>query len=70
MTFREVPKETLSVQVPTEISERVRLLAGPAVRRSISQVATELICVGLGIDPREFGIEPAVTADAPHASAL
>jgi hypothetical protein len=53
--FRQQPKRHLMVLVPEAIDEAIR---ERAMRRSISEVATEIMCRGLDIDPSTFGIEP------------
>ncbi len=60
MDFRDLKKEALQIQAPPEIATVVREKAARE-RKSISATATELICLGLGIDPTDFGIEPGVS---------
>ncbi len=57
MSFRNIPKEMLQVKVPNDLATQIRETAGRQ-RRTLSSLATELLCLGLKIDPREFGLEP------------
>jgi hypothetical protein len=57
MCFREIKKESLQVQAPIEIATIVREKAARE-RKSISETATELMCIAMSRDPRAFGIEP------------
>jgi hypothetical protein len=43
------------VLVPEDIEDAIR---ERSKRRSLSEIASELLCRGLNIDPRTYGIEP------------
>ena len=54
-TFRRIEKANPGGQIPVALSRRLRRLAGEH-GRSLSSVLTEAVAVGLGEDPREFGL--------------
>lgn len=58
MSFRSVTKEQLTGQVPCDLATTFRERAGRE-RKTISELMTELLSKGLGLDPRSYGIEPA-----------
>lgn len=60
-TFRAADKEYLPIRAPVKIADKVREKAARE-RRSISSVGTELLALGLQLDPASFGIEPASKA--------
>jgi hypothetical protein len=55
VSFRKQSKRMVRVLVPDAIEDEIR---ERSKRRSLSEVATELMCLGLKIDPRSYGIEP------------
>lgn len=55
--FRKVGKESLDIRAPVRLADKIREKAARE-RRSISSVGTELLAIGLGIDPGVYGIEP------------
>ncbi len=55
--FREVPKQQVRGRLPDDLEEIIRDRAHKQ-RRSISSVLTELVCVSLDRDPRDYGIDP------------
>lgn len=55
MKFRSIPKVTLQVQVPKEIAEKVGIQAVKDGRPD-NETVTRILCIGLGIDPANFGI--------------
>ncbi len=57
--FREVSKQQVRGRLPDDLEEIIRERAHKQ-RRSISSVLTELVCVSLDRDPRDYGIEPAL----------
>ncbi len=59
--WRSMKKEGLEFQVPPKLADLVR--EQTRGRRSLSLVGTELLARGLGVDPVEFGIEPARVAE-------
>jgi hypothetical protein len=65
LSFRDQPKRMLQVLVPDDIDEVIRRRSGPAERRSLSEVASELLCLGLGIDPGAYGIATPPPAPRP-----
>ena len=54
-SFRSLRKEGLEIQVPPIIAEEIRLKAA-SERRSISEVGSELLAIGLGYKAKDFGI--------------
>jgi hypothetical protein len=56
-TFRKLPKVSLEARIPDRI---VKELGRKAIDEGkiYNQVVSEVLCVGLGIDPKQFGIEP------------
>jgi hypothetical protein len=57
MRFRQIDKDMLAVKVPIDLVTEIRAKSAME-RRSISEVVSELVCVALRHDPKEFGIEP------------
>lgn len=57
LPFRKREKEGIDLQVPPEIGRMVRRIAADQ-RRSVSEVGTEALAKGLGLDPAQFGIVP------------
>jgi hypothetical protein len=57
LSFRSIVKEPIPGQAPPEICDAIRIRAA-SERRSHSEVATEILSIGLGIDPLQFGIRP------------
>lgn len=55
MNFRSVPKARVQIKVPVGIAERVRILAVHEGRPD-NEVFSRVLCLGLGIDPSEYGI--------------
>lgn len=53
--FRAVAKESLHSTIPIPLATQIREQA-TRQRRSLSSVVTEHLCIGLGIDPAEYGI--------------
>jgi hypothetical protein len=56
--FRKQPKRRLEAMVPEDIERIIRENSGGIGRRSLAEVTSEILCLGLDIDPRRFGIEP------------
>lgn len=56
-SFRSLPKVTLQTQVPPEVVERVSLRAIKE-RKAENAIVTELLCIGLGIDPSKYHLSP------------
>lgn len=54
--FRHLGKEDLGIRIPPLIAQQIRLRAANE-RRSISEVGSEILAKGLGMDPAQFGIE-------------
>jgi hypothetical protein len=50
-------KETIPGQVPVPLADAIRERAFRE-RRSLSEVTTEIVCIGMSRDPKTFGIEP------------
>lgn len=59
--FREHPKEDLEIRVPIAIARHIRVKAAEQ-RRSLSEVGSEILALGLGTDPAVYGIRPAEVA--------
>lgn len=57
MNFRSLAKEHIPGQAPIRVVSLIRERAARE-RRSASSVVTELICIGLGEDPKKYGIKP------------
>ena len=55
--FRQQKKKPLQVLVPDHIWNTIRRRAFRE-QRSLSATVTEVLCEGLGIDPKRFGIDP------------
>ncbi len=53
--FRNQSKTDLGALVPAALSDRIRERARSR-KQSISLVTSEAICLGMGLDPAEFGI--------------
>jgi len=60
-TFRSLEKEGIEFQLPVQLARLLRRRANGY--RSISVVGTEVIARGLGLDPGDFGVEPAAARD-------
>lgn len=56
-TFRGAEKERIPIRAPVKLADLIRQKAARD-RRSISSVGTELLAIGLKLDPSSFGIEP------------
>lgn len=54
--FRNRKKEGIEFQIPPELAELLRVRAARE-RRSISEVGTEILLTGLGLNHAEFGID-------------
>lgn len=55
MKFRHVPKKSLHVWIPREVAVRIDLRAAER-GRPFNEVVTDVLCVGLGLDPATYGI--------------
>lgn len=55
MKFRQQPKASLRVLVPVDIEDVIRDMSK---NRSLSEVTTELLCLGLSRNPGDYGIKP------------
>lgn len=66
LDFKGLEKEYAPGYIPIALGDRVREKAAKE-RRTLSEVTSELLCRGLGINPREFGIEPAARKTAASA---
>lgn len=56
-TFRKFPKVSLEARIPDRIAKELGQKALDE-GKVYNQVVSEVLCVGLGIDPKQFGIEP------------
>lgn len=56
-TFRKHPKVSLESRIPAEIAREIGQKALNEGRLH-NEVVAEVLCVGLGLDPSRFGIEP------------
>ena len=54
--FRDVPKDGIEIRLPRDFATVVRERAGRE-RRSVSEVSSELMLRGAGIDPADYGIK-------------
>ncbi len=59
--FRNRIKEGFEIQTLPEVAELIRIRAARE-RRSLSEVGTELLLTGLGLDHAAFGIESATAS--------
>ncbi len=55
-SFRNIEKEQLNAQLPIDLAAKIR---DRSERRgwSLTRTVTEVVSIGLGIDPAEYGIE-------------
>lgn len=60
-TFRATWKQKIQPLVPVSLARAIRVKAAKE-RRSISEVSTEALARGLGLDPASYGI----AAESPH----
>lgn len=63
MKFRSLPKKSLQVMVPEEVIAKVGHKAVQEGRPD-NETVTRLLCVGLGLDPKQYGIETTQTASS------
>ena len=54
--FSEIEKEQLNAYVPVGLSTKVRERAAQR-RWSLARTVSECLCVGMDVDPAEYGIE-------------
>jgi hypothetical protein len=66
-TFRQHRKEGLEIQVPPQLASRIRAKAARE-RRSISEVGTEALARGFGLDPATFGIETTIPSSSTYVT--
>ncbi len=55
-SFRNIEKEQLNAQLPIDLAEKIR---ARSERRgwSLTRTVTEIVSIGMGIDPATYGIE-------------
>jgi hypothetical protein len=56
--FRHIPKTGFGLKIPPRVLKAIKERAH-AEERSYTLVVTEALCRHVGLDPTEFGIEPA-----------
>jgi len=57
LDFRRLEKDRLQALIPGELMDEVRMRASKE-RKSVSEMITQILCEGLKIDSRTYGIEP------------
>jgi len=67
ISFRRQPKQILTIRLPAALDARIRRESGGECRRSLAEVTSEVLCLGFGLDPVSFGIEPALPPPCPAA---
>jgi hypothetical protein len=64
--FRQQPKRVLTILLPEAIEARIREESNGLRRRSLSELTTEALCLGFGLDPGTFGIVPGLPPPGPR----
>jgi hypothetical protein len=57
LSFRELPKEKITILVPADVRNALDAAAS-ANRTSLSETATRAFCRSLKLDPDAFGLKP------------